>query len=352
MQSLRLMAFTLKGLNKMSFASPKKQCADFLSIGTHDGTFHCDEVFACWMLKQLPRFKNASIIRTRDNAKLSQCSIVVDVGGVYDPEKYKFDHHQRTFSGTMKSLGSMKWETKLSSAGLIYLHMGKEVISEITSLPQNDVIVSRLYEKLYEKFVEEIDAVDNGIDQYEGSHPKYQVTTTLSSRVAGLNPAWNDGNQDATSGFYKALDMVGLEFLDRIHYYKDAWLPARKIVEDAIDERYSVDESGEVIVFHQSGCPWKEHLFDIEIEKNIVPNIKFVLYQDQNHNWRVQSVPERLGSFENRLSLCESWRGLRDDILSSTSGIPGCIFVHASGFIGGNKTYEGALQMAKHTLKA
>lgn len=35
-------------------------------IGTHNGVFHCDEVFACFMLKQLPIYKDAEIIRTRD----------------------------------------------------------------------------------------------------------------------------------------------------------------------------------------------------------------------------------------------------------------------------------------------
>lgn len=32
-------------------------------IGTHNGKFHCDEVFACWMLKLLPEFKNHLILR-------------------------------------------------------------------------------------------------------------------------------------------------------------------------------------------------------------------------------------------------------------------------------------------------
>lgn len=53
-----------------------------------------------------------------------------------------------------------------------------------------------------------------------------------------------------------------------------------------------------------------------------------------------------------RLSLLEEWRGVRDEELSSKSGIPGCVFVHASGFIGGNETYKGALEMARRTLKA
>lgn len=51
-----------------------------------------------------------------------------------------------------------------------------------------------------------------------------------------------------------------------------------------------------------------------------------------------------------RLSLPESWRGLRDEALSTESGVPGCIFVHANGFIGGNKTYDGALCMAQKTI--
>ena len=55
-------------------------------------------------------------------------------------------------------------------------------------------------------------------------------------------------------------------------------------------------------------------------------------------------------NFESRKPLPLQWRGLRDDELSKESGIPGCIFVHMSGFIGGNKSYEGALAMARASL--
>ena len=47
------------------------------------------------MLKQLPQYKMAEILRSRDAVKLSHCDIVVDVGGIYDPEALRFDHHQR-----------------------------------------------------------------------------------------------------------------------------------------------------------------------------------------------------------------------------------------------------------------
>ena len=55
--------------------------------------------------------------------------------------------------------------------------------------------------------------------------------------------------------------------------------------------------------------------------------------------------------FVCRLSLLKEWCGIRDEELSKLSGIPQCIFVHANGFIGGNHTYEGALEMARRTLQ-
>lgn len=44
--------------------------------------------------------------------------------------------------------------------------------------------------------MEEVDAVDNGISQWAEGEPRYALTTTLSARVARLNPTWNQPNQD------------------------------------------------------------------------------------------------------------------------------------------------------------
>ena len=52
-----------------------------------------------------------------------------------------------------------------------------------------------------------------------------------------------------------------------------------------------------------------------------------------------------------RLSLPEAWRGFRDEELSKVAQIDGCIFVHASGFIGGAKTYSSVIEMARKSLK-
>ena len=75
------------------------------------------------------------------------------------------------------------------------------------------------------------------------------------------------------------------------------------------------------------------------------------MYQDEKGGWRIQAVPVTPSSFDQRLSLPEAWRGLRDAALSEKSGVPGCVFVHAGGFIGGNATLDGALAMAAGALE-
>ncbi|XP_064602553.1 MYG1 exonuclease-like [Liolophura sinensis] len=320
-------------------------------IGTHNGTFHCDEVLACFLLKQLKEYRDAEIVRTRDPAVLQTCDVVVDVGGLYDPSTHRYDHHQRSFSESMKTLRPGKtWGTKLSSAGLVYLHHGQQILAQTLETAVDDPITDLVYDKVYEHFVEEIDAVDNGISVSDGV-PRYIISTTISNRVGYLNPKWNEPDVDEEECFKKAMTLVGEEFLDRVLYYKNAWLPARVIVEEAVKNRLQIDTSGEVVALEKGGCPWKDHLFSLETELFVDPLVKFVLYPDSNNKWRVQCVPVRLGSFENRLSLPEQWRGVRDEELSKLTGIPGCVFVHANGFIGGNVSYEGALEMARQALK-
>ena len=50
--------------------------------------------------------------------------------------------------------------------------------------------------------------------------------------------------------------------------------------------------------------------------------------------WRVQAVTAEGTAFTNRLSLLESWHGLRDANLVAASGVDGAKFCHANGFIG------------------
>ncbi|RUS33883.1 hypothetical protein BC938DRAFT_483401, partial [Jimgerdemannia flammicorona] len=295
--------------------------------------FMNDEVLAVYMLRQTAAFKDAALVRSRDAAKLAVCDVVVDVGGVYDVEKFRFDHHQRGFFETF----SDKHKTKLSSAGLVYKHFGKEIIASELDLKQEDKDVDTLYVKVYDDFIEALDGTDNGINQYPLElTPAYKDSTNLHSRVGRLNPWWNQKVTDTErdSRFQEVTLLAGNELTSRIRFLGLSWLPARSIVSSAFD---TSDLLSRVVVLEQP-CPWSEHLLDVERERGITEerNILYVLYpDDSNDSWRIQCVGKKAGGFDNRKSLPESWRGLRDDELSEISKIPGCVFVHAGGFIGG-----------------
>lgn len=64
-----------------------------VKIGTHSGSFHCDEALGCFLLRQTDTFKDAEIVRTRDESVLSELDVVIDVGGKYDPGTYR-PHHR------------------------------------------------------------------------------------------------------------------------------------------------------------------------------------------------------------------------------------------------------------------
>lgn len=56
-----------------------------LRIGTHSGSFHCDEALGCYLLRKTPAYSNAEIVRSRNPDVLRDLDVVIDVGGVYDP---------------------------------------------------------------------------------------------------------------------------------------------------------------------------------------------------------------------------------------------------------------------------
>ncbi|EHA8591637.1 UPF0160 protein [Cocos nucifera] len=312
-------------------------------VGTHNGSFHCDEALGCFMIRLTNKFSGAEVLDTLD--------VVLDVGGVYDPSQDRYDHHQKGFNEVF----GHGFVTKLSSAGLVYKHYGKEIIAKELQLDEGHQNVERLYLAVYKSFIEAVDAIDNGINQYElDQPPKYVNNTHLSSRVGRLNLDWMDPDQSSekeNEAFQQAMMLAGSEFLESVRFHARSWLPARSIVIECLESRKNVDPSGEIMVLNRF-CPWKLHLFELEEELKIDPPIIYVLYQDdRSKNWRVQAVAVSPDKFESRRPLPLPWRGLRDDDLSEESGIPGCVFVHISGFIGGNQTYEGALAMARAALK-
>nr|CCC95830.1 unnamed protein product [Trypanosoma congolense IL3000] len=335
------------------------------------------------MLRCSAEFSTANILRTRDASLLEKCNIVVDVGGEYNAETLRFDHHQPSFQTTMTTSKSV-YRTRLSSAGLVYKHYGREIIqryveaalsssyrSELITMTSwdlkrknlTDSELDTIFDIVYKNFVEHIDGIDNGVNSYGPAAQvdvadagslcvrNYVVKTALSDRVGQLMPWWNEngsGNiESENAAFLQAVELTLLEFITAVHFYVFTWLPARGLVESAFLGAEKVHPSGRIIVLKERYCPWKDHLLEIETERGKEGHVLYVLFADKS-GWRVQAVPKDAVGFESRKAL--PWRGLRDAELSEASGVDGGVFVHVSGFIGGNKTYEGALAMATKAL--
>lgn len=336
----------------------KKLKQTMVKIGTHSGTFHADESLAVYMLKLLPQFKNAEVIRSRDNAVLEECDVIVDVTGKYDGVKH-FDHHQREFSEVFGE----GFNTKLSSAGLVYKHFGRDVISKVLSVEPTDEVIDEIYLKVYKEFVEAIDANDNGISAYVQSELKEagiqakfkQSGITLPSIVSRLNPLPEDadahGDALFDSQFKLASELMGNAFVGLVIQLGRGWYPAKKQVAAVYAKREEIDSKGRIMLF-DSACFWKAHLDAIETDpaQAKLDQVLYVVFPAGATDWRVQAVSESMNSFTSRKALPEPWRGIRDEALSELAGVPQSVFVHASGFIGGNKTREGALALAKKAV--
>ena len=81
---------------------------------------------------------------------------------------------------------------------------------------------------------------------------------------------------------------MGSEFKETVNGYANSWLPAYDIVKAAVESRKENDANGRLIMFESSGCPWKEHLFNIEDKLGIKGEILYVIYKNKETDWRIQ----------------------------------------------------------------
>jgi uncharacterized UPF0160 family protein len=329
---------------------------------THDGVFHADDAMACTLLTRFcSRFRGASVVRSRDQAAIQAADAVVDVGGVYSPETFRYDHHQRGFSKTF----SNKFDIRLSSAGLVYLHHGREVIldaiekllqqSRLPSwLKKQDIgsSIEELFVQLYESFFLTMDAIDNGVSSVDQSVSKrYEpFKTDLIHRIQRLNTPWwsTSSSEDSARKFELAMSLCEEEFLSELLFAVMATVGSEQTIIKALTNNAIQD--GKIILLDKP-CSWKATIMNVEKKLGMDNRTKFVVFKEsQGSSYRVQGVPIHPGSFKTRGSLRSEWRGLSKTELAQVTGIGDVIFVHASGFIGGAQSQKSAIRLATLSL--
>lgn len=283
------------------------------TVATHNGNFHADDVFSVAALKSiLPSFK---LIRTRDVELISQADIVIDVGGEYDPDTGRFDHHQRGGAGKREN------GIPYSSFGLIWKKFGLEICQG------NQDIVNAVDTALVSK----IDAVDCGkVDGiYNG--------ISLSQTIGMFNPTWQEDSH-FDSCFDEAVEFAS-RILSRFIASAEGEMNARDIVAKAIEKA----NDPRVIVLEQF-TPWKEMVHALS------DDALFVIYPSSDR-WLIHTVPVELGSFDDRKPLPKPWAGLSEKDLQNVTGITDAMFCHNNLFIAGAASFEGINKMAVIALK-
>ncbi len=275
------------------------------SLGTHDGSFHADEVTACSLLLLFDRIDRDKVYRTRDPKILANCDYVCDVGGVYDPRKRRFDHHQVDYQGSF------------SSAGMVLLYLKEQGLLE-----------SHLYDYYHKTLVMGVDAHDNGVARLEPG------ITSFSQVISNFLPIEYDVDASIMNqAFFEAVAFA-VGHLDRLRKRHSYTIACRATVKKAMIH------GSNALIFEQS-IPWLENFFDLGGDLHPA---KFVIMPSGNH-WKLRGIPPSLAErMQIRQALPEEWAGMRDEELTRISGITGAIFCHKGRFISIWETKEAAIK--------
>lgn len=296
-------------------------------VATHNGVFHADDVFAVAAI--LIVTPDATIVRTRDPKVLETADIVIDVGGVWDQSRNRFDHHQKGGPGSRANL------VPFASFGLVWAHTGWtwDLLGAILGGGQGGW--QAVAEKVDASLVQPIDAADNGYTEVgDVRHtPSYGVSNVISA----MNPTW----QETTSfdeAFMAAVE-VAKGIIIRAVKSAAAEVAAEAVVAAALRDDESRHCTGVLVL--EKFVPWTDALLRLDTGRS-----KFVVFPAETGDWRIQAVPDGPGSFGMRKPLPESWAGLRGTELAEKTGVPDAVFCHNGRFIAGAQTREGIMQMA------
>lgn len=300
-----------------------------VSIATHSGSFHTDEIFAVAALSLVLDAEGFTyrVVRTRDEELIKSADIVCDVGGVYDATKLRFDHHQKDSPAPRSGF-------PYSSFGLIWKHFGMYLCKENLEI----------WSIVEERVAYPIDAHDNGV---ELCTPLFANTRPFlfNDIVFTFRPLRSESNAGDTGdkAFLKFVELAREYISRRIQIEAEAIEDRSKALlayQDSLDKRVIVLE--EDVAWYDSFAALPEPLYVVSPKR------------DENGNilWRVEAVREDPSSFKNKKSFPESWRGLTGENLEHSSGIPGALFCHRAGFLLTATTKVAAIALANIAASA
>lgn len=290
-------------------------------IATHDGLFHSDDAFAVaalFLVLEKARVV-ATVVRTRDENLIKKADFVADVGGIYDADKNRFDHHQAGGAGKRPS------GISYAAFGLIWRKFGTDIAGS-----------SALAETIDRKLVAPVDADDTGIDVYSKIFPDINPYT-IADYIHNLRPIWQEDANTFDTRFLEAVALARGVLEREIAHARGAFAAAEQVraaYENSPDKR---------LVVLDSFYPYEETL-------SAYPEPLFAVFPRPDGKWNLKTIRDDRSSFKNRMNLPESWAGKRDGELTAVTGVADAVFCHSGRFMAVAKTREGAIALAKLSL--
>ena len=289
-----------------------------IKIVTHSGSFHADDVFAIAAFQLLLGKENIEVIRTRDEDIIASADYVVDVGGVYDHDSKRYDHHQN--GAPVRDNG-----IPYAGFGLMWKHYGEEICGSIGIAAYID-----------EQLCQPIDAGDNGVSLYDLNDFKVKPFE-LYNLIGLFSPPWSS-DESKDEQFFKAVD----------------W--ARTVLARMIEKGEAAEKQHDLIKgVYESADDRRSLEFDVPVSMMSLvqyPDVEVIVSPDDpqsNDNWVAVCVRKGYDTFESRVSFPETWAGLRNEELAEISGIQDSVFCHKARFLFVAGSRESAIQAAKLT---
>jgi uncharacterized UPF0160 family protein len=299
-------------------------------IGTHDSSFHCDDVLAVAVLSTI--FPNHSIVRSRDQDVLDFCDILVDVGGTYDNRSGRYDHHMsdppRDRSGQL-----------LSSAGLIWRHYSRAYLQSI-GIPKTFTIgeaeydlITAVEQNINKFWITPIDLSDNGVSK---------DPTPITELVRSMRPTDPEKSHSRFNElFLDTVSMVAMLF-KRACFHSADWIISKTQC-DTAEMDYIAE--GRIVISQYPVTDYRRFASE---------NAHFVIcpvreYKGSEALYVIRPISP-LHTRNSRSPLPSGCWGCREDAIEEYTGIKGITYIHHTGFLALARSKEAAIDFCHYVL--
>ncbi len=284
---------------------------------THSGKFHADEVFGTAVLRTL--YPELEVVRSRDPDVMRDADFVYDVGGIYDHNIRRYDHHQ---------LGARKRNNGLtySAFGLIWLHYGLDYCGGDEGV----------HKAIDDQLVRGIDAGDNA-ERVETPDPR-AAEYGISQVIEQLNPI--PGSGESYDGQFSIAVERASSILSRLY----------------TKTKVQLEGASEILAAHLTSPNRRyvvmDHLVELSDTVSEISDLDYVVFPEPvNQTWQVFAVPVLGEPFAQKHPLPQEWAGLMNEALAKVSEVPDAMFCHKNRFLAVAKSREGALALLAKALQ-